>query len=120
MGRSEGPTALLMTLRRAAREAQIRPPLDLERLCADAGGEDSAALWALALLRTVERGGVELVFRRNCAPRPSPAEAWLAALTRAAGAEDGDSVAFLTRRYVAQPDRRLAICFARRLARAAA
>jgi hypothetical protein len=29
-------------------------------------------------------------------------------------------VAFLTRRYVAQPDRRLAICFARRLARAAA
>jgi uncharacterized Ntn-hydrolase superfamily protein len=43
-----------------------------------------------------------------------------AALTRAAGAEDGDSVAFLTRRYVAQPDRRLAICFARRLARAAA
>jgi hypothetical protein len=104
-------------LRTAARDAQIAAPSDLDRLCA-AGPIGGAERWALALVRTAARGSRTLVFHPDGAPMISASECWLASLVAASAVEDDGSVAFLAGRFLAPEDRRLAICFARRLAEA--
>jgi len=113
--RLDGSPPLLGALRVAARDAQLRGPVDLDALAA-AGGAEDARLWALALIAAAARGERPLEFRRRPHERPSPCECWLTALVRAAGAGDEASVAFLTRRFLPQTQRRLAVCFAQRLA----
>ena len=101
-------------LRIAARDAQIAAPVDLDQLCA-AGPSGTPALWALALVRTAARGARALVFHPDGARMISATECWLASLVTATAAGDGDSAAFLAGRFLAARDRRLALCFARRL-----
>jgi hypothetical protein len=108
-------TQVVSLLRTAARDAQIAAPTDLDRLCA-AGPVGGAEQWALALVRTAARGSRTLVFHPDGAPMISATECWLASLVTASAVGDDDSVAFLAGRFLAPADRRLAICFARRLA----
>jgi len=110
---------IVALLRGAARDAQLRPPSDLDRLCA-AGPSGDPSLWALALVRTAARGDRALVFHPDSAPMISATECWLTTLVLAASDDDGDSAHFLAGRFLAARDRRLAICFARRIAQALA
>lgn len=111
--------AMVAALRRAARDLQVSPPLDLDRLAAQGGAADAPDLWARALIETAARGA-RLTFHRQAEPMVSATECWLASLIVAAGAGDEPSAAFLTRRFIARADRRLALCFAQRLAQALA
>ncbi len=108
---------LVATLRVAARDLQVTAPLDLDRLAATGCGAAPAALWARALIETAGRGA-RLVFHRQAEPMVSATECWLASLVAAVAKEDAASAAFLTHRFLAKNDRRLAVCFAGRLAEA--
>lgn len=108
---------VVAAMRRAARDHQVCAPLPLERLAASRATEARPDVWARALIGVTARGA-DLVFHRSDQAAVSASECWLASLVAAVRARDVDSAAFLSRRFVAKNDRRLALCFAQRLASA--